>query len=44
MKFLFIHARVTLEYYARMNFKGLLSTSSDTCYRATAGGNDETSK
>ena len=28
----------------RMNFKGLLSTSSDTCCRATAGGNDETSK
>ena len=47
LKFLFIHARLTMEYFnfkKRMNFKGLLSTSSDTCCGATAGGNDETSK
>ena len=47
MKFLFIRARATLEYFnykRKMNFTGLLSTSSDTCCRATTGGNDETLK
>ena len=43
----FIQACVTLEYFnfkGRMNCKGLLSTSSNTCCQASAGGNDETSK
>ena len=44
MKFLFIHAHITLTLKWRMNFKGLLFPSSDICCQATAGGNDETLK